>query len=359
MKNNSFGIIIISIFTVVAIGCGKKGENPVPPVKITPGGGGGADVYAVGTTPGTNVAVATYWKNGFATPLGDNNHNSVANGIVINGENIWVFGNAAPPGQNNTVPVYWKNGVADFITGTLGNVSAPSQSAFAVDGTDVYLTGSTPQLNAFPRAAYWRNGVTNLLPDNGAGSVADGIAFNGTDLYVFGYSTRPAHWPSATYWKNGIAVKLTDSSALAEATGMAFSGSDMYIVGYAQPVDPQGKLYGSPIAMLWKNGIGQKLTDATQSAYSPSIVIKGNDIYVGGYVMSKGILNVKYWKNGTETLLDSSGLGGYTGSSPFVSITFSGSDMYIAAGQAGYWKNGQAVPFPKSSVVNGVVAVSN
>src|ERR1700740_589123 len=121
MKNRPISLAIIVIAFFAVSGCGKKNENPAP-VKTNPGGSVGPDVYAAGTTMGTIGTVATYWKNGAETKIADNTKISVANGIVVNGGDLWVFGNAQPPGSNNLVPVYWKNGTPNYITGSAGAV---------------------------------------------------------------------------------------------------------------------------------------------------------------------------------------------------------------------------------------------
>lgn len=74
----------------------------------------GNDVYAVGFYNKENSSygrkIAVYWKNGVRIELGDNAASSVANGIFIDGEDVYVVGTIAGSTSNIQSACYWKNG---------------------------------------------------------------------------------------------------------------------------------------------------------------------------------------------------------------------------------------------------------
>ena len=111
------------------------------------------DVYVVGYDYGPGGKKrANVWKNGVATILPTSMINAVANGIALNGSDVYVVGTETNASGNMSNGVYWKNGVAT-------SVNAYSLSAIAVSGNDVYVTGikSNPGHNYY--AGYWKNGT--------------------------------------------------------------------------------------------------------------------------------------------------------------------------------------------------------
>ena len=91
---------------------------------------------------------------------------------------------------------------------------------------------------------------------------------------------------------------------------------DVYIAGIV--------VLGNPAAVYWKNGVLYELTDGSVPARANSIIVKGNDVYVGGYYNNKAV----YWKNQTPVYLTDGVWGAEVNS-----IAISGNTIYLAGYQ--------------------------
>ncbi len=103
---------------------------------------------------------------------------------------------------------------------------------------------------------------------------------------------------------------------------------DIYVAGGKKLKNGVGSADTDAIftAGYWKNGVFTQLGSGTRTSYATSIVISGNDIYVGGYE-SNGTVNVaKCWKNGIEINAYSNG----TKASQIQSIFVNGTDVHLA-----------------------------
>ncbi len=181
----------------------------------------GADVYIAGaaiaannfsnTTPGS---IAAYWKNGGSpVTLGypavyQPNYSSQANAIAISSTDVYAAGITG-----EYPPEYWKNGAATPLTN--GNV-LNNAYGIAVNGTDVFVVGSTPIYGSVSAATYWKNNVPVILstgtvapPSGSLFSAAYAIALNGADVYIAGSVwINASNYEAAYYWKNGTATQL-------------------------------------------------------------------------------------------------------------------------------------------------------
>ncbi|MCL2027628.1 MAG: hypothetical protein FWG79_03975, partial [Bacteroidales bacterium] len=114
---------------------------------------------------------------------------------------------------------------------------------------------------------------------------------------------------SVSLWKNGVAQSLTG----VQANSVFVSGNDVYV----------GLWNGT----LWKNGTVQYLP--VQRGEARSVFVADGDVYVAGYVDYP--LGAVLWKNGIEQRLTAGGyyaVGGYNAWAN--SVFVSDSDVYVA-----------------------------
>ncbi len=128
--------------------------------------------------------MATVWKNGVATRLGDGKNNSLANGVFLSGNDVIVAGNVTT--GDNTVGVLWKNGAAGTIN------SCRMANSLFVENTNIYVAGQDAAL----LPAVWKNGLPTTLttgvPETGTntttGAYLKSLSMNDKSvLYVAGY----------------------------------------------------------------------------------------------------------------------------------------------------------------------------
>ena len=230
--------------------------------------------------------------------------------------------------------------------------------------THIYISGYTGNSPNSLTANCWKDGVSYKLDISGtSSSQANCVAVNDTNLYFGGAANLggAANFASATYWKNGSRTFLNDAKDnSAVINGVAFSVTDMYAVG--SEITIANNKY---LASLWKNGHQTYLTDVSIASNASSILINGNDIYVGGGYTSTVIggtsTNIPaYWKNGVlQTLPTDVSYGSINGnlSAYVLGIAVLGSDVYacgytsVSTGKyvATYWKNGKEIKLTDGS----------
>jgi len=135
-------------------------------------------------------------------------------------------------------------------------------------------------------------------------------------------------------WPQGRAVDARRDSAQSE-------GPDVYVAGRVK----SARLQGNWVATVWKNGIPQPLSDATDpknvDSCANSVYVSGDDVYAAGQNGNVAVL----WVNGVPAKLSEGNRPAFA-SSVFVS----GSDVYVAGAEkhptsgwfAMLWKNGKA-----------------
>lgn len=181
-------------------------------------------------------------------------------------------------------------------------------------------------------------GEAIMLTDNSTDARAMDITVDDAgNVYVVGTGWGGSH-DVALYWKNGVKHVLTPQSdyGLMEsliATSIVISGNDVFIGGSEDR-----------IAKYWKNGVVHELTDSTENAWVNAIAVSQGNVYAaGGYAShySIGDLDAAYWKNGTRMTAESSV------SSLIRDISISNGDVYAVgyneiSGERKpvYWKNG-------------------
>ena len=156
------------------------------------------------------------------------------------------------------------------------------------------------------------------------------------NVYVAGYEGN-----AAMLWKNGIGQRLSyRNSPNAEAQSVYVSGNDVYVGGWEEDSRKDR------VVKLWKNGIEQNLSDGSGNTYASaqSIYVSGNDMYVVGpkKIYNQNISNTMLWKNGVAEQL--SWTEEYYNNA---SVYVSGNDVYVVGSvydrhykwRAKLWKN--------------------
>jgi len=163
--------------------------------------------------------------------------------------------------------------------------------------TDVYVIGHKNVAGRGNTGKIWKNGtLLYTLPE----AEVFGIYVSGEDVYVAGsvYNDRRV----AMLWKNGSPQELTDGSGDAGATSAYVAGTDVYVAGF------ESYSSGNSVAKLWKNGIAQDLTNSNFYSEANSVFVSGGDAYVAGWEYNNEVSSAKVWKNG-EVLYDLPTLG--------------------------------------------------
>lgn len=135
----------------------------------------------------------------------------------------------------------------------------------------------------------------------------------------------------AFLWINGVKTPLTDGSSTSLAKSVVVSGNDVYVGGFHG---------GYP--RIWKNGVATTLP-AINYGEVTSLFVAGTDVYAGGTDDFMTVGKPKVWKNSVALNTETGQYGGWVNS-----VFASGSDVY--AGGAHYrtqyiytpalWKNG-------------------
>ena len=174
------------------------------------------DVYVAGNVVSPTRFDATYWKNSTQVTVssGKPEYSSQLYGIAFSGDDTYfigqVYGSFVTGQTLKYVAAVWKNGTPSLLTdGTTYSIA----QGISIQGTDIYIAGDKASGTNVAIAGYWKNGNFNALGDGSHNSDAAAIATSGTDVYVAGTNTSGF----ATYWKNGSAVQLANSSSGAYA----------------------------------------------------------------------------------------------------------------------------------------------
>jgi hypothetical protein len=214
---------------------------------------------------------------------------------------------------------------------------------------DVYVAGY--ESDGTLVAKLWKNGAPQPLSDTANGSIATAVAVDGRDVYVAGCSSL-----GITVWKNGVAEAISGASEGC-AEDITIVNGNVYVVGYE-----------SYHPMLWTNGVGQILPhDMSGRADARALVASETDVYVAGWTLVTTRTSptstfttqaATLWKNG-EAIVLSNPLW------PAIAegVALDGPDVYVSGfeavagfGVAQLWKNGvaqwQTSGEPRSSAVD-------
>jgi hypothetical protein len=164
------------------------------------------DVYVAGTEEIDGILVATLWKNGEATRLGDGSIDSAAYSLFVSGADVYVSGvEDTPSGEGEPFAVLWKNG-AKTILGASSYATSVHVSGNS-DHKDVFVAGYEVHVVATTtsfRAVLWENGVKRVLPHmDRAAAQPMSVTAAGGDVYVAGLLLAWSRWGwLAAVWKN-------------------------------------------------------------------------------------------------------------------------------------------------------------
>ena len=370
MKSISLSLVCLLIGVAVFSGCEKTEEEEEGTITVDKFLNTEPNVYLAGRHyPENDISIAKQWKKGGSRNLTDGTYTAWANSVFVSGSDVYVVGSETTSKEQNKGRLnakLWKNGVAQTLIKDDWDLFDTMANSVCVSGNDVYVVGvlNTDDIRYY-YAMLWKNGEIQFVdkdgqePDSekfpwGYAARANSIYVSGNDAYVAGYGkdivpTGP--WGNngvAILWKNGEAQYLTDASRSSMANSVYVSGDDVYVAGC-----------DGDVATVWKNGKAQPLADGTNAH---SVFVLGSDVYVAGQKISQDISVAKLWKNGTEQNLDIENMETTLASSVFVS----GNDVYVLGGgsrtfSSGYqsrlWKNGELFTFPSYESVEGIFVV--
>lgn len=239
-------------------------------------GGTTDDAWTTGiTVVGTHVYISgflgrysqkpVYWLDGVLTPLDLNYSGKIAGPIRV-GSN----GEILIPNMNGNS--YWNNGTEITLQKPTAQPAGASVSAYAngitVNGTDVYVLGNA-WVGAIERAVYWKNGGAPIsLSSVGYGRAYD-LKFTASgSFYISGYQGASESDTRLGIWNNGLpAMTAWGTKSYIGIPRMAVNGDDIYICG--------GEMEGTTtlIAKYWLNGTAVPLTDASSYASASDIKV--------------------------------------------------------------------------------------
>jgi hypothetical protein len=267
------------------------------------------DIYVVGNEnveKDSDKTVAKLWINGVEQNLTDGSTRAQANSVYVSGDDVYIAGTEERRyrDEDNTgyhfkyTAVLWKNGVMQDLEYS-GSAQALSVH---VSGGDVYVAGMAIRYihrgrphgtQSMGTPILWKNGVPQILKcaNKEYGAYATDVYVSGGVVYVSGYGQNAEGKNVAILWKNGVEQHLTEGVAIS----VHVSGGDVFVAGY------DGMASQARVVKLWKNGVEQNLTDGTRDATAHSVYVSDGNVYVSGReANAKRISVAKLCKNGVE-----------------------------------------------------------
>ncbi len=260
----------------------------------TPQNNSNEDVYVAGAVKSNHFGRATYWKNGVPVTLNEEAKGSTANDIFIDGSDIYVVGSTLNADLED-VPALWINGRQTYVrlTGTTGEIN----SVF-VSGGVIYMAGSDDNVGKLWVSSY---GV-ELRPPSGNSSEFKSVVVVQDMIYVAGFEyegnvKHAKYWSYSKYGPQKLEAfdleQFHNEGNFNDANSIVVKDNNIYVAGN------NGKN-----ATLWKNNQPTNLYPGDQNFEGTSIFIKGNDVYVSGLGGDLQTNLSWYWKNGVLTNLN-------------------------------------------------------
>jgi hypothetical protein len=211
-------------------------------------------------------------------------------GIALSGNDVYVSGTEQDTTGFNFA-AYWHNQTAMRLSDTTMVAEA---NDIASVGADVFVSGSVVSFSdRIRKAALWKNGILNILPDSGYGAAATRLLLYNGNVYVAGAvgAGPPSYRNMPAYWLNSKMIILDNNPEDGTANSIAVSGADVYTAGIIYR-------FGNNVAVFWKNHDRTTLTDGTYIANATDIAILGTDIYIAGQESNQTNNSIaKYWMN--------------------------------------------------------------
>ena len=296
---------------------------------------GGQGVYAVTYEfpDDGGWAEAKLWKNGTTQPISGINY---VTSVYVTDNDVYVSGFRV------WQAMLWKNGVSQ----TLSPFESFANSVY-IYGDDVYVVGSEYRLKTAeeypdpPRIVQQRAGSSHFklylhqryhLNEN-----AESTTKSDSDETQY-------NGIIAKLWKNGVGQDLSDGTYETVASSVYISGADVFVAGGEYKGQDPEQAMPPAVAKLWKNGEVHDLTDGRYYAWANSVYVSGDDVYVVGHENNASGRSVaKLWKNGKMHNLTNGTRDGWA-----TSVFVSGNDVYVTGYErnahnydvAKLWKNG-------------------
>jgi len=212
-----------------------------------------------------------YWKDGVRTDLEcDSREQTLECFIAVDGNSVAIVSDYG---------FYWKDGIKYYLE-ILGALTCVfSIDAIALDGTDVYITGSTydfdPNVGDPIKDVYWKNGKINDLPTLPSSRMNWTPALTITNGKIYaagGVNLEDCH--KTCFWEDWIPQPLSDlpNSILKASinTAIVIDGSDVYITDIFRITNNN---IDYPAFAYWKNGVPTVL-GSLDPAGSSSLVLR-------------------------------------------------------------------------------------
>ena len=114
------------------------------------------------------------------------------------------------------------------------------------------------------------------------------------NIYAVGYQTQGDKMV-AVVWKDGVAQNLTDGTNDAAARSINIMDNEVFVVGFENNDE------NISVAKLWRNGTAQNLSNGVNNASAVSVTVEVGyigDIYAVGYSQGATSLNAYGWRIG-------------------------------------------------------------
>lgn len=264
----------------------------------------GNDIYVCGVLYTSKGNIPTYWKNGVPVILTPGT--GQATGIDVVGNNVYVSG-VLQADDGSHYGVVWKNGVISYLTqGAVYSVA----NALVVSGQNVHVGGYITQ-DGKTYATVWKNGTPTFLTAGDNFAHVQSLAISGNTVYAAG---RELGTDVGMYWKNAQVVNLTDGSSQVTISAVCTKGHDVYVAGRRRNGDASE-------LVVWKNNNVIITTPAPMNSFDiqiQAVSVYQSTVLVTGLVIYRNenssiYTNATLWTNGEpETLAQGAdGINGY------------------------------------------------